>query len=586
MIKNAKPHQMSALYKDSENEVPKAPTGIEGFDQITRGGLPRGSVTLVTGGSGSGKTVFGFQTLVNGASLFGEPGLFVAFEERSKKLAAHAAAFGWSMTGWEILDAMPPPDLVAVGDFDLAGTLAILSAKVHAMKARRVVFDSIDVLFQLLPGVQERRRELNRLHSWLLDEELTAIITAKLDWVETAKPAPLEDEAMRYLPYIVDCVVALTKQYDNGFSQRRVRVVKYRGSGFVENDTPFVISPSGLQVAVTDPPTKFLPLTGEKISTGILALDEMLYGGFLRGTTTMITGNPGTAKTTLSGAFAEEAARRGEKTVYVAFDESAEEIVRNLTSVNIHLQEHIDKGILRMHSENVGFGGTEEHFHSIKKFVESHQATCLVIDPFTAFSSSGSLASTQAVASRMVRWVKSQGITLVCTSLPMAGETGFSGTILKITTVADTWIYLNFFDGGERNRGLTILKSRGTNHSNQVRELLLSSSGISIAAPYTADGTVLMGTMRWQKELAEKEQKVFLDTEFERKTAASDVEIAELHDRLESLKRRIAEKQLAKSVSVEEEQTRKRGEGLRQSSMTRLRQSEEVGSTEDRHCTD
>jgi circadian clock protein KaiC len=159
----------------------------------------------------------------------------------------------------------------------------------------------------------------------------------------------------------------------------------------------------------------------------------------------MITGDPGTAKTTLSGAFAEEAARRGEKTVYVAFDESAEEIARNLTSVNIHLQEHIDKGIFRMHSENVAFGGAEEHFQRIKRFVESHQATCLVIDPFTAFSGSGSLASTQAVASRVVRWVKSQGITLVCTSLPMAGETGFSGTILKITTVADTWIYLNFF---------------------------------------------------------------------------------------------------------------------------------------------
>jgi circadian clock protein KaiC len=194
--------------------------------------------------------------------------------------SAPTEAFGWSMTGWEILDAMSTPDLVAIGDFDLAGTLAILSGKVHAMKARRVVFDYIDVLFQLLPGVQERRRELNRLHSWLLDEELTAIITVKLDWVETDKPAPLEDAAMRYLLYIVDCVVAFANQYDNGFSQRRVRVVKYRGSGFAENDTPFVISPSGLQVAVTDRPTKSLPLTGEKISTGILALDEMLYGGF------------------------------------------------------------------------------------------------------------------------------------------------------------------------------------------------------------------------------------------------------------------------------------------------------------------
>ena len=279
----------------------------------------------------------------------------------------------------------------------------------------------------------------------------------------------------------MDCVVALTHEVENGFSRRRVQVIKYRGSSFSENETPFVIGPRGLEVASTDRPTRSLPLSAEKVSTGIQQLDEMLYGGVLRGSTTMITGNPGTAKTTLSGAFAEAAAKRGERTVYVAFDETSEEIVRNLSSVNIHLQEHVDNGILQMHSEYVGSVGAEEHFQRIKTLVQRHQATCLVIDPFTAFSSAGSLASTQAVAARLVRWVKSEGITLVCTSLPLAGEPGFSGTCLKITTVADTWIYLSFSDGGERNRGLTIIKSRGTNHSNQVRELILSSSGLSIA---------------------------------------------------------------------------------------------------------
>ena len=341
-----------------------------------------------------------------------------------------------------------------------------------------------------------------------------------------------------------------------------------------------MIGASGMEVAMAEPPLKSPSLPSEKITTGVQALDEMLHGGFLRGTTTMITGNPGTAKTTLSGSFAEASARRGERTAYFAFDETAEEIVRNLTSVNIHLQEHIDSGILRMHSENVSFGGAEEHFQGIKRLVQSQQATCLVIDPFTAFSNMGSIASIQAVASRVVRWVKRQGITLVCTSLPTPGETGFAGTTLKITTLADTWIYLNFFDGGERNRGLTILKSRGTNHSNQVRELLLSSSGISIAAPYTADGTVLMGTMRWQKELAEEQEKALLEAEFARKNAASGIEIEELNNRLESLKRNIEEKQLAKSATAEAEQARKRGQELRQSKMIRLRQSTEVGSAE------
>ena len=200
---------MSALQEDTTNEVSKALTGIEGFDYITRGGLPRGSVTLVTGGPGSGKTVFGLQTVVKGATLFGEPGLFVAFEERSRKILVNAATFGWSMTGWDILEAMPSPDVVAIGEFDLEGTLAMLSAKSKAMKARRIVFDSLDVLFQLLPSAQERRREFSRLHAWLLDQELTTVITAKLGW--DGNNASFETEALQYLAYIVDCVVLIEK---------------------------------------------------------------------------------------------------------------------------------------------------------------------------------------------------------------------------------------------------------------------------------------------------------------------------------------------------------------------------------------
>ncbi|HEY0790119.1 MAG TPA: circadian clock protein KaiC, partial [Chthoniobacterales bacterium] len=486
----------------------KALTGLPGFDQMTRGGVPRGRVTLVTGGAGSGKTVFALQTLVNGASRFDEPGLFVAFEESAESLLANADSFEWplgKLNGQKLcfLDAMPPVEAVAIGEFDFAGLLAVLSDQVQTMKARRIVFDSLDVLLHLLPGVVERRREINRLHAWLLANGLTAVITAKLNWSEEA--LPLEDGALQYLPFIVDCVVALTHGLENGFSRRRVQVIKYRGSSFSENEAPFTIGPVGIEVASADTPLTSFPLSTEKVSTGLLALDEMLYGGVLRGSTTMITGDPGTARTTLAGAFAEAAAKRGERTVYVAFDETREEIVRNLGSVNIRLQQHVEKGTLRMHSESVGSGGAEEHLQRIKTLVQDQQATCLVIDPFSAFSNAGSLASTQAVATRFLRWAKSEGVTLVCTSLPMSAEPAFSGTILKITTVADTWIHLSFFDGGERNRGLTVIKSRGTNHSNQVRELILGSSGLSIAPPYTGEGKVLMGAMRWQKERAESE---------------------------------------------------------------------------------
>jgi circadian clock protein KaiC len=231
-----------------------------------------------------------------------------------------------------------------------------------------------------------------------------------------------------------------------------------------------------------------------------------------------------------------------------------------------------------MHSEYVGSGGAEEHFQNIKALIQHQRAICVVIDPFTAFSSAGSLANSQAVAARLVRWVKSEQITLICTSLPLAGEPEFSGTILKITTVADTWIYLSFSNGGERNRGLTIIKSRGTNHSNQTRELILSSSGLSLAAPYTADGNVLMGTMRWQKERAESEERARLNLEFEHQRAAIDNELEELESRVLTLKRNINAKRLEQSAREGIEQLRHREEESRHFDMIRLRQSDEIGS--------
>jgi circadian clock protein KaiC len=295
----------------------------------------------------------------------------------------------------------------------------------------------------------------------------------------------------------------------------------------------------------------------------------------------MITGSPGTAKTSLAGAFTEAAGLRGERVVYVAFDEPVEEIVRNLSSVNIHLQKQVDEGSLRIYKEYVGSHSAEEHFQRIRMLVQKEDAKCLVIDPFTAFSAAGDLGSTQAVAARLVRWVKSRGVTMVCTSLPLPNESGFAGTLLNITSVADTWIYLNFFDGGERNRGLTIIKSRGTNHSNQVRELILASSGISLAAPYTAEGTVLMGTMRWQKELAEAETRSHLSAEFERKSAAIDEELAELDGRVQVLQRNIAAKRMAQGSMLSAEERRRTADQRRYSEMVELRKVGELDAGKD-----
>jgi circadian clock protein KaiC len=567
-------------------EFPKALTGIQGFDQITRGGMPRGKATLVTGGPGAGKTVFGLQTLANGALLFDEPGIFIAFEENSRQIIANAASFGWNLAGLEkvfFLDAMPDPDTIAVGEFDFSGMLALLSAKAAKMQARRIVFDSLDVLLHLLPGPVERRREMNRLHNWLVANEMTAVITAKLDW-QRPDAVPWEEGVLQYMPFIVDCVIVLTHQFENSFSQRRLRILKFRGSSFAENECAFIIGPSGLDVAPTDTIVPLSVVQTERVSTGVEPLDKMLGGGFLRGATTIITGECGTAKTTLAGAFCSAAAKRGERTLYIAFDENCEEIARNLRSVSIELESQVKSGLLLMHSGQVGSGNAEEHLLKIRALVQRHQPSCMVIDPFSAFTKTGSELTTQAVAAQLIRWIKSQGITLVCTSLPGGADRGIAASVLKIATAADTWIHLSFFDGGfdggERNRGLTIFKSRGTKHSNQVGELILANSGISIAEPYTAAGTMLMGTMRWQKERADSEERVRLEAQFESNRTAVQDEVTELEAHLGTIQRSIDAKRLVLRSMSGVEAVRIEHEELRHSGIIRLRQAKESGSVE------
>jgi circadian clock protein KaiC len=432
----------------------------------------------------------------------------------------------------------------------------------------------------LLPSPIERRREMNRLHNWLVANGLTAIITAKMDW-QRAEPVPWEEGVLQYMPFVVDCVIVLSHQFENSFSQRRLRILKYRGSSFAENECPFVIGKFGFDVAPTDTVFARVAISTERVSTGVEPLDKMLGGGFIRGATTIITGECGTAKTTLAGAFCEAASKRGERTLYIAFDESGEEIVRNLRSVSIDLEDYVKSGILFMHTGQVGSGTTEEHLLQIRAFVQRHRPSCMVIDPFSAFTKIGSELTTQAIAARMIRWIKSQGITLVCTSLPGGADRGIAASILKIATAADTWLHLDFFDGGfdggERNRGLTIFKSRGTKHSNQVAELILADSGISLAEPYSADGRLLMGTMRWQKERADGEERARLEAEFESKRTAVFDEVAELEAHLGTLQRSLDAKRLALHSMSGVEATRIEDEEVRHSGVIRLRQAKESG---------
>lgn len=553
---------MRSLRSPVRDAQPKAPTGITGFDEITGGGLPRGRTTLLLGGPGSGKTIFALEVLVHGAQHCKEPGIFVAFEETARRIVTNAAGFGWDLGALQrkklfLIDAQPSPDLIHSGTFDLGGMLAALDAQIRVMGAKRIVLDALDIVLALLPDAAAKRREVYRLHEWLLTRRLTAVITSKAG----GDDATSLGQSFSFMQFMVDCSVTLNHTVVLGVSQRNLRVQKYRGSAFDENESPFLIGARGLEVAVARTLGRVdANVTKERISSGVKRLDTMLGGGYYRGSSVLITGFPGTAKTTLSGAFAEAACRRGERTMFVSFDSDGTEVIRNLSSVGIRLDRHVKSGRLRMVSARTITGSAETYLVRIKTLARTHEARCLVIDPVSTLSKSGNELTAHSVAERLIDWAKADGITLLCTSLldEMASQQE-GGSPLQISTLADTWIHLNYLvQAGERNRGMSIVKSRGTAHSNQVRELILSHTGVTLADTYTAGGDVLMGTLRWEKESAERVAAEVAEVAGKLKRVRINAEEAELGVRVKSLQVELQAKQVEKALLVRATESRAR----------------------------
>jgi circadian clock protein KaiC len=548
--------------KKSAHNPRKAPTGIEGFDEITNGGLPHGRTTLLVGQPGAGKTIFALRFLVQGARDEKEPGIFVAFEEASKRIVANAEGFGWDLPKLlpkkiYIVDAQSKPDSVPTGDFDLSGLLTILKTQAKEMGARRIVFDAIDVMLALLPNSAAKRREMYRLHEWLLEHDMTAIITAKAGGDEASS---LTEHPFSFMQFMVDCAVSLNHTVSLGVSQRNLRVQKYRGSAFDENEAPFVIGKDGFDVAINRTLGRVdTTVSEDRVSSGVGRLDTMLGGGYYRGASVLITGFPGTAKTTLSGAFIEAACRRGERSMFFSFDSDGSEVIRNLKSVGIRLDRYVKNGLLRMISARSMGGSAESLLVRIKTLAREHKARCLVIDPVSTLAKTGNELTAHGVAERLVDWSKADGTTLVCTSLldEMSGQLE-GGTPLQISTMADTWIHLNYLvQSGERNRGLSIIKSRGTSHSNQVRELILSDEGVTLADIYTAGGEVLMGTLRWEKESAERVAHEVADVAGKLKRVTLAAEEAVLKVRAKSIDTELLAKQVEKTLLDRTTQSRK-----------------------------
>ncbi|MEO7037905.1 MAG: circadian clock protein KaiC [Polyangiaceae bacterium] len=478
----------------------KISSGIVGFDAITGGGLPRGRVTVVLGGAGCGKTIFALQGLVAGARAK-EPGLFVTFEEGPEQIIKDAQHFDWNLRalkdkGIVFFDAQLSQSIVQGGEFDLIGLLAIVGAKAKQLKSARVVFDGLDVLLGHLGDPALIRREILRLREWVYENGMSCVITAKAD---ARDGQPLSDYA--FLQFIADCVVVLQHRVIGGSAIRMIRVAKYRGDSHSANELPFTMTSGGIEVAGGTSAELSHSVSMERVTSGVERLDAMLGGGYYRGSAVLISGAPGTSKTSLVAAFAQAACLRKEPTVYVSFDEAPAQIIRNVASIGLHLAPHVKSGMLTMLSLRARADNPEAHVARIRALLDRTGAKNLIIDPLSALAQTFDEALGDRAAVQVMDVAKSLGITSVSTSLLANSAPLSEETPLGISTIADTWMHVSYvIHAGERNRALTIVKSRGTSHSNQVRELILSSTGVTLADPYIAGGEVLMGTLRWERE--------------------------------------------------------------------------------------
>jgi circadian clock protein KaiC len=479
--------------------INKSKSGINGLDEITGGGLPEGRPTLVCGGPGCGKTLFASQFVVKGATLYKEPGVIITFEEKTEELTQNLASLGLDLDKL-IAQKKLRVDYVHIdrheieetGAYDLEGLFIRLKHAIDTVGAKRVMLDTIENLFAGLSNEAIIRSELRRLFQWLKEQGVTAIITAeKGDGTLTRHG--LEE-------YVSDCVILLDHRVNDQVSTRRLRIVKYRGTQHGTNEYPFLIDNDGISVMPVTSVSLDKKVSSERVSTGIESLDAMFgHKGFYKGTSILVSGTAGTGKTSIAAYFADACCKRGERCLYLSFEESPQQIVRNMKSIGLDLDRHVKKGLLKFHSSRPAMYGLEMHLASVYKLVKDFKPSATIIDPISNLITIGSMGEVSAMLMRMTDFLQNEGVTVLLTALTR----GMSEQMDEgISSLVDTWLQVRDIElNGERNRGLYVMKSRGMSHSNQVREFLISSRGIELIDIYIGPSGILVGSAREAQKL-------------------------------------------------------------------------------------